>query len=36
MDMFATWATRVIFAGLILWGLCLYLENEWMMVRWPW
>lgn len=36
IDVFVVLATRVIFLGLILWGFALYLENEWIIVRWPW
>lgn len=32
----ATWWTRVIFLGLVFWGFVLYMENEWVMIQWPW
>jgi hypothetical protein len=32
----ATWYSRVIFVGLVFWGFVLYMENEWVMVKWPW
>jgi hypothetical protein len=31
-----TWWTRVIFTGLMVWVFMLYMENEWVMVKWPW
>lgn len=36
IDVFAVLATRTIFLGLIAWGFFLYLQNEWVMVTWPW
>jgi len=30
------WWSRTIFAGLVLWAFMLYMQNEWVMVKWPW
>lgn len=31
-----TWYSRFIFVGLVFWGFALYMQNEWVMIDWPW